>query len=108
MSSPAGVPRRTACTFADLSGVRSASCSCVLSNQLEQGYKRLLPGEADEVMSDQLSDSEVEDGYTTANVHTRSSRSAEDSGRASGMLHTEAVRCAELALQGPAARLPDR
>jgi len=44
MTPPAGVPRRTPCTFADLSGICSASSSCVLSNQLEQGSKRLLPG----------------------------------------------------------------
>jgi hypothetical protein len=43
------------------------------------------------VLSDQLSDYEGEDGYTTAHVDIRSSRSARDFGRASGMLHTEEV-----------------
>lgn len=43
------------------------------------------------MLSDRLSDYEVEDVYTTAHVHIRSSRSAEDIGRASGMLHTEEV-----------------
>jgi hypothetical protein len=33
-----------------------------------------------------MSDYEVEGGYTTAHVHICSSRSAEDIGRASGML----------------------
>jgi hypothetical protein len=50
-----------------------------------------LRGVRDEVLSDQLSDYEVEDRYTTAHVHTRSSRAAGDIGRASGMLHTEEV-----------------
>jgi hypothetical protein len=39
----------------------------------------------------ELSDYEGEDGYTTAHVDIRSSRSARDFGRASGMLHTEEV-----------------
>jgi hypothetical protein len=43
------------------------------------------------VLSDQLSDDEGEDGHTTAHVDIRSSRSARDFGRASGMLHTEEV-----------------
>ncbi len=43
------------------------------------------------MLSDQLSDYEGEDGYTTAHVDIRSSRSARDFGRASGMLHTEEV-----------------
>jgi hypothetical protein len=43
------------------------------------------------VLSDQLSDYEGEDGHTTAHVDIRSSRSARDFGRASGMLHTEEV-----------------
>jgi hypothetical protein len=43
------------------------------------------------VLSDQLSDYEGEDGHTTAHVDIRSSRSARDFGRASGMLHTEKV-----------------
>jgi hypothetical protein len=43
------------------------------------------------VLSDQLSDYEGEGGHTTAHVDIRSSRSARDFGRASGMLHTEEV-----------------
>ena len=43
------------------------------------------------MLSDQLSDYEGEDGHTTAHVDIRSSRSARDFGRASGMLHTEEV-----------------
>ena len=43
------------------------------------------------MLSDQLSDYEGEDGHTTAHVNIRSSRSARDFGRASGMLHTEEV-----------------
>jgi hypothetical protein len=57
-----------------------------------EGLMRLLRGVRDEVLSDQLSDYEVEDGYTTAHVHTRSSLAAGDIGWASGMLHTEGHR----------------
>jgi hypothetical protein len=57
------------------------------------------------VLSDQLSDYEGEDGYTTAHVDIRSSRSARDFGRASGMLHTEEVTGSNTV--SPTAEAPD-